>query len=126
MIKHVAIAFVLFFPATAFAASKMYISEYATMGVVRTPGGSVAQIGAEPVVTDQAPVDYSGGVASSAAVNDNTSFVRVLCTATCSVKFGTNPTASASNKPLAAGAPEYFAVPVGKAFKISVIANSDF
>lgn len=115
-------AFVLL-ASPAFAASKLYISEYTNIGVAN---GTIAQIAGEPAVTDQTPVDYSGGVAQSAAVQASTSMVRVLCTSTCSIKFGTNPTATANNKPLAAGVPEYFSVPPGQSYKISVITNTDF
>lgn len=107
----------------AFAASKMYISEYSNAGLAI---GQIVQVASEPAITDQTPVDYSGGVASSAAFNAATNIVRVLCTSTCSIKFGTSPTAATTNKPLAAGSPEYFAVPVGQSFKISVISNTDF
>jgi hypothetical protein len=107
----------------AFAASKMYISEYSNTGLAV---GQLVQVASEPAITDQTPVDYSGGAASSAVFNASTNIVRVLCTSTCSIKFGTSPTATTSNKPLAAGTPEYFAVPIGQSFKISVIANTDF
>jgi hypothetical protein len=117
------ICFVLAAASPALAASKLYISEYTNVGV---SNGVVAQVASEPATTDQTPVDYSGGVASSAAFNAATNVVRVLCTSTCSIKFGTSPTATTSNKPLAAGAPEYFSVPVNQSFKISVIINTDF
>jgi hypothetical protein len=109
----------------AFAASKLYISEYNALGVTST-AGAVAQVAQEPAITDQAPVDYSGGVASSATFNANTNLVRVLCTSTCSIKIVTSGNATTSNKPLGAGAPEYFAVPQTGTYKISVIANTDF
>lgn len=118
-----AAAFVLFASSPALAASKLYISEYSNTGLAV---GQLVQVASEPSGTDQTPVDYSGGVASSAAFSAATNIVRVLCTSTCSIKFGTSPTAAATNKPLAAGAPEYFAVPINQSFKISVIANTDF
>jgi len=117
-----AAAFVLV-ASPAFAASKMYISEYSNAGLAI---GQIVQVASEPAITDQSAVDYSGGVASSATFNAATNIVRVLCTSTCSIKFGTNPTATTTNKPLAAGSPEYFAVPIGQSFKISVISNTDF
>jgi hypothetical protein len=123
MRKILAAAFLMLASSPAFAASKMYISEYTNTGLAI---GQLVQVAGEPAITDQTPVDYSGGVASSAAFNAATNIVRVLCTSTCSIKFGTDPTATASNKPLAAGNPEYFSVPVGQGFKISVITNADF
>lgn len=121
--KFLAAALFVLASSPALAASKMYISEYTNTGLAI---GQLVQVASEPAITDQTPVDYSGGVASSAAFNAATNIVRVLCTSTCSIKFGTSPTATTSNKPLAAGNPEYFAVPVGQSFKISVISNTDF
>jgi len=117
-----AAAFVLV-ASPAFAASKMYISEYSNVGI---SNGTVAQVASEPAVTDQTPVDYSGGVASSATFNSSTNLVRVLCTSTCSIKFVKSGNAATTNKPLAAGAPEYFTVPPNQSYLISVIANTDF
>lgn len=106
--------------ATQAQASKLYISEYNTIGNVI---GTTAQIANEPVVVDQAPVDFSGGVASSATFNSQTVFVRIICDVQCSVKFGTNPTATNANKVLPALTPEYFGTVQNSGLKISVIAN---
>lgn len=96
----------------SFAASKLFISEYSTLASTNS-GGSSAQIAAEPAITDQTPVDFSGGVASSAAFNAGTRYIRLMCDTRCAVKVrpacaGTS--ASTSNKPLAADTPEYFGV----------------
>jgi hypothetical protein len=100
---------------------KLYITEYKSIVPL---GGAyvsvVAQIAAEPGV-DQSPVDFSGGVASSASFAAATTYIRVVCDAQCSVLFGTNPTATNSNKMLPALAPEYFGVTPGQ--KISVVSN---
>lgn len=106
----------------SFAASKLYISEYTNVG---TSNGVVAQIASEPA-KDQSPLDYSGGVQVSAAFAARTNYVRLLCTSTCSVVFGTSPTATTSNKIMAAGVAEYFAVPPNQSLKVSVISNTDF
>lgn len=118
ILRTLAAAFFVLLVTEASAASKLYISEYASVGVAT---GVVAQIAAEPS-TDQTPVDFSGGVASSSAFASTTSYVRVVCDTQCAVKFGTAPTATTSSKMLPALLPEYFAVPKGSSYKISVIA----
>jgi hypothetical protein len=105
--------------ATQAQAAKLYISEYTNLTAA---SATVAQAAGEPS-TDQSPVDYSGGVASSAAFASTTQFVRVICDTQCSIKFGTSPTAANTNKVLPALTPEYFGVPPGLSYKISVIAN---
>jgi hypothetical protein len=60
----------------------------------------------------------------SAAFNAKTTFVRLHTDAVCSIKFGTNPTASATTARMAAGQIEYHGVPVNQAFKVAVIANA--
>lgn len=103
----------------ASAANKLYISEFAALGVA---SGAIAQVAQEPAVTNQL-VDFSGGVASSAAFDTKTSYIRVVCDTQCAVLFGTAPTALTSSKLLPALLPEYFAVPKGASYKISVIAS---
>lgn len=91
-------------------ASKLYIREYRTISTI---GPTIAQIAPEPGA-DQAPVDFTGGTASSAAFAATTRVVRVWCDVSCSVLFGAAPTASNVNAPLGAGTPEYFAVIPGQ------------
>ena len=116
-----AAAFVLT-AAPAFAASHLYISEYTNLGVAT---GQIAQVASEPS-TDQSVVDYTAGVAASAAFQTSTNYVRVLCTSTCSIKFVKSGNATTANKPQAAGVPEYYAVPPNQNYSISVISNPDF
>lgn len=118
MLRLLTFAFLALFATQANAASKLYISEYAAIG---TASGIVAQIAQESVLTNQL-VDFSGGVASSAAFDTRTSYIRVVCDTQCAVLFGTAPTATTSSKMLPALLPEYFAVPKGSSYKISVIA----
>lgn len=106
--------------APAFA-SKLYISEYPNLGFVGPAQTTAAMIAPEPSIVDQNPVDFTSGAAQSAAFNTKTRFVRVICDAQCSIKFGSSPTATNQNKPLAAMQAEYFAVIPGQ--KISVISN---
>lgn len=114
----VAAACLVLFATQANAASKLFISEFTNLA---TASAGAAQVAQEPAVTDQTPVDFSGGAAQSAAFSSATLFVRVMCDTRCAVKFGANPTATTSNKPLAADSPEYFGVVSGQ--KISVIAS---
>lgn len=117
------IALVMAFTSQAQAA-KLFIAEYGATGTaIYASGGAggVLEVAAEPSL-QQTPVDFSGGVASSAAFNAKTRFVRIICDAQCSVKFGASPqTATNANTPLAAMAPEYFGVVGGQI--VSVIAN---
>lgn len=117
------IALVLAFTSQAEAA-KLFISECASTGTaIYASGGAggVLEVAQEPC-KDQTPVDFSGGVASSAAFDAKTRFVRIICDAQCSVKFGASPqTATNANAPLAAMVPEYLGVVPGQV--VSVIAN---
>lgn len=95
----------------------LYISEYPSFSAV-----SVSQIGNEPS-TDQT-VAIAAGSAQSTAFKNNTTIVRLHTDAICSVAFGTNPTAAATNKRLPANAIEYFQIPLGQAYKVAVITNT--
>lgn len=97
----------------------LYISEYAEEG--HFP--SSVSVGAEPS-TDQTPVTLTGSSAQSSAFKNNTRLVRLAndsSSAIC-VAFGTNPTATVSvSKRMAANQTEYFAVPLGLAYKVAAI-----
>jgi len=56
--------------------------------------------------------------------NAKTTFVRLHTDAICSIKFGVNPTASATTARMAAGRTEYHGVPLGQAYKVAVITNA--
>lgn len=102
-------------------ASKLYIREYSSVGFVTALSGDPVPIAKEPG-TDQPVVDFSGGVALSAAFASTTRFVRIICDAQCSFKVGTNPTnATNANAPMGAMQSEFIGVSAGD--KISVIAN---
>lgn len=111
--------------ATQAQAAKLYISEYANVGTaVYAEGGQsgVLEVSAEPSL-QQTPVDFSGGAASSAPFGSHTRFVRIICDAQCSVKFGAvgQSAPTNANMPLGAMTPEYFGVAAGQI--ISVISN---
>lgn len=99
------------------AANRLDISEYNSLVIT---SGIVAQIPPEPGL-DQAPVDFSGGEAKSAAFGPSTSYIWIMCDTQCSFKIGINPTATTSNKRLPAGTPLFWGVQPGQ--KISVIAS---
>ena len=96
-----------------------YISEYATVGVPG-PGPDGHQSPLEPAQVEQV-VGISGSPSQSAAFASSTKLVRVCVDSTCSILFGVNPTASTSQKRLAANQTEYFSVNAGH--KLSVISN---
>jgi hypothetical protein len=104
---------------SAQAADLLYISEYTAPGVAR---GLVIQIGQESSF-DSVTTDFTSAAVQSGAFQSSTNLVRLWCNVQCSVLFGTNPTATNANKPLAALTPEYFAVPQGQSFKVSVHTN---
>lgn len=108
------------FFSSANAADLLYISEYSTVGVAR---GVFDQIANEPATTDQVTADFTSAAVQSNAFQAGTNFVRLICTVQCSVLFGTNPTAANTNKVLPALLPEYFAVPPGQNYKVSVHTN---
>lgn len=96
----------------------LFVSEYAEQA--RDLRGYLVAAGQEPTLAEQ-QVAVGGSSTQSAAFNAKTAFVRVHTDAVCYVAFGTSPTASSSQKRLAANSTEFFGVPAGKAFKVAVI-----
>jgi hypothetical protein len=111
-------AFVLLVPASASAASRVWISEFAVLTATAS-GGSAGQMAALPSLVDQSTLDISGGVQTSAAFNSQTKYIRITCETQCAVKVG--GTATTSSLPIGAMSPEYFGVQPGAT--LSVIAN---
>lgn len=68
-------------------------------------------------------VAFTGTSAQSATLNASTTLVRLHTDGACSIAFGTNPTATASNMRLALDQTEYFAVQPGTGLKIAAISN---
>ncbi|MGW1422684.1 hypothetical protein ACWAT4_21520 [Bradyrhizobium manausense] len=119
MLRKLLLAAALFaLPATANAASRVWISEFGVLAATAS-GGSPGQMAALPSLVDQSTLDISGGVQSSAAFGSQTKYIRITCEVQCAVKVG--GTASTSSLPLGAMSPEYFGVQAGAT--ISVIAN---
>lgn len=96
----------------------LFISEYDN--VARDNIGMV-QAGQEPSIATQT-VAIGAGSTQSAAFSANTKFVRIHTDAICSVKFGANPTAAATDARLAANQTEFFGVRPGQ--KVAVITNT--
>lgn len=115
--KHLLVGLALMFSASeAFAASRVWISEFASLGT--SLNNATPQIATLPSLVNQSTLDISGGVQNSAAFNAQTKYIRVVCEVQCAVKGGSGATTSDMLMP-AFGA-EYFGVqPAGT---ISVIA----
>lgn len=96
----------------------LYVSEYSS--VLADIAGAV-QIGMEPAIVEQS-VAITGGSVQSSAFNAATRFVRVHADSVCSILFGSNPTAVATAKRMAANTTEYFGTMAGQ--KVAVISNS--
>jgi hypothetical protein len=104
----------------------LYVEEYAGVAAANSASGSAlvtAQAPAEPQLVSQTVVI---GVSStqSNAFNAKTVLVRIHTDSICSINFGTNPTAAATNKRLAANQTEYFGVPLGQSYIVAVITNT--
>lgn len=96
----------------------LYISEYADLPL---HNGQLIAAGNEPSLAEQT-VAIGAGSVQSAAFNAKTKFVRLHTDAICSVKFGSNPTATATTPRLAANSTEFFGVAPGH--KVAVITNT--
>jgi len=83
--------------------------------------GNRVAAGVEPSL-GVAQISVSGVSAQSAALVENTKFVRVHTDVTIRIAFGANPTASATSQRMVAGATEYFGVTRG--IKIAAITSA--
>jgi hypothetical protein len=118
MLRKLLLAAALFvLPATADAASRVWISEYAVLTATAS-GGSSGQMAAIPAIAIQSTLDISGGVQSSAAFNAQTKYIRIICEVQCAING--SGTATTSSTLLPALSPEYFGVQPGAT--VSVIA----
>lgn len=99
----------------------LYLTEFyhndRSMGIAAAPAAQ------QPPVAEQV-VAIGGGSVQSAAFDARTNLVCVSVDAACSIKFGTDPAATATTARLPADAVIYYAVPVGQSYKIAVIANT--
>lgn len=97
----------------------IYVHEYARQPLDRA--GQLVPAGEEPALASY-QVAIGVGSAQSAAFNAKTKFISVHADAICSVKFGANPTAVATEGRMAANETRYFGVQPGD--KIAVIQNT--
>ena len=102
--------------------AKLYVTEYSDEAQTVRGGAPCAAENAN--VVEQTPVVIGAGSLQTAAFAATTVLVRISTDVICSIAFGTNPTATANNKRLAADQVEYFGVPVGQSYKVAVITNT--
>jgi hypothetical protein len=101
----------------------LYIAEYRQLASVP----SATNYAPQPVQAPQEPplveqtIAIAGSSTASAPFNGFTAMIRVNCDAICSVAIGVNPTATTTNKRLAANQTEFFGVAPGQ--QIAVISN---
>ena len=109
------VATLMFASSAAAATQRVWITEFASVGAA---GGGSIQIAKLPAVAKQ-QLDTTGGVQTSAAFNQSTKFIRVICEVQCAVRAdGTAATATDLLIPLYTA--EYFGVVPGGT--LSVIA----
>jgi hypothetical protein len=118
MLRITAALFALLAITSASAASRVWISEFGVLGATGS-GGVPAQIATLPSLADQAPLDISSGVQSSATFTNQTRYIQIMCEVQCAIKSG--GTATTSSLMLPAGVPFYYGVQPSTS--ISVIAN---
>lgn len=99
----------------------LFITEFPELGT-RTQNAQSTAVISQPTLAEQT-VAIAGASAQSAAFNVNTRMVQLSTDAICSIKFGTNPTATATTMRMAAGERLNFAVPAGQSYKVAVITN---
>jgi hypothetical protein len=102
--------------------AKLYVTEYSDEAQTVRGAAQAAQENASTI--EQTPVVIGAGSLQSVAFAATTVLVRIGADAICSIAFGTNPTATANNKRLAADQVEYFGVPKGGAYMVAVITNT--
>ena len=99
----------------------LYIAEYSGIAV---PGPEPHGFQAPQEPSLDQTLAISGAPAASTVFAATTRMVRLHTDATCSVVFGLNPVAATGNKRLAANQTEYFGVPAGAGWKVSVVTNA--
>jgi hypothetical protein len=96
----------------------LFIAEFRYIGA--TVGGNIQVAQGVPVA--EQTVAIGGTSTQSSAFNAQTRFIRVHTDVICSIKIGTDPTASTTTARMAADQTEYFAVQPGD--KIAVRTNT--
>ena len=104
----------LLFVAPAWSAT-CKISEYENLIVDNS--GRWVPVAQEPAIAVQ-EVTYTTST-QSAAFNDRTRFVRIVCDAKAHFEFGASPTAAATDPYLSSDTPEYFGVTRGSSLEVA-------
>lgn len=98
--------------------AKVYITEHKyIVGQI----GHLQNIAEMPPLATQV-VNITGSTLQSSTFNSATEFIGVHVDAICSIEIGSNPTATANSKRMAANATEYFKVTPGH--RLAVISNT--
>lgn len=95
------------------------IVEFTDIGINK-PGAFSSPV---PRISDKTVqnVTISGTSAQSSALQDGTTYVRIIADVAAYIEFGTNPTASSSTMYLPAGIFVDYSVPPGESYKIAGI-----
>ena len=96
----------------------MYITEFATSGI--DAKGRTIPVAKQLPIAEQR-VDVSGVSAQSAALNEDTTFVRINVDSPTAILFGVNPTALATSMRMSTDQTEYFSVEANRGLKIAGI-----
>ena len=99
----------------------LYITEFFSMGQDGT--GRTSPVPMVPPSAEQVLAISVSSVAS-AAFSANTTLVRICSDVTCSIAWGTSPTATGVSARIPANVPMDFVVKQGSNFKVAVIANT--
>lgn len=97
--------------------SIMYITEFNDVGA-QDPTSAM-----EPDNGDQA-ITFTATPGQSATFKSNTRMVRIQVDGIASIAFGTNPTATTSNRRMTAGQTEKYLIMPGSNLKVSAITNT--
>jgi hypothetical protein len=101
--------------------ANLFVTEFPS---ISRDHGTPVPVAFGPAITTQV-LSTAGGSVQSNAFNANTTLVRCTTDAgICSVKFGTNPTATTSDMRMAANQTEYFAVQSTGGMKLATINNT--
>jgi hypothetical protein len=98
--------------------AKVYITEHLKPSTYYS--GLLPMVAMPPITTQT--VAIGGSSTQSAAFNTDARVIAVHTDAICSIEFGTNPTATANSRRMAANTTEYFEVLPGN--KVAVITNT--
>lgn len=101
----------------------LYITEFVKQG--RDGAGFPNQNATpeEPAMAEQTVAIGASSVAS-ATFNAKTTMVRLHCDVVCSISVAATPTATATNRRLAANTTEFLALPANSGLKVAVITNT--